>query len=71
MNLCLSIYDILTATCIFFFFFVFNPRREGIQFSLTPIEDPANPGGPPPNLGYLEILTEFSSKLLKLDKKTV
>ncbi|XP_071839259.1 cohesin subunit SA-1-like isoform X2 [Apostichopus japonicus] len=46
-------------------------HREGIQFSLTPIEDPANPGGPPPNLGYLEILTEFSSKLLKLDKKTV
>ena len=28
-------------------------------------------GSPPPNLAFLDILTEFTSKLLKLDKKAV
>ncbi|XP_071489542.1 cohesin subunit SA-1-like [Diadema antillarum] len=46
-------------------------HKEGIQFSLTPLEDPANEYGPPPNVGYLEILTEFSSKLMRQDKRTV
>ncbi|XP_030838180.1 cohesin subunit SA-1 [Strongylocentrotus purpuratus] len=46
-------------------------HKEGIQFGLTPLEDPANEYGPPPNLGYLEILTEFSSKLMRQDKRTV
>ncbi|XP_063966958.1 cohesin subunit SA-1-like [Lytechinus pictus] len=45
--------------------------REGIQFSLTPLEDPTNEYAPPPNVGYLEILTEFSSKLMRQDKRTV
>ncbi|XP_033127030.1 cohesin subunit SA-2-like isoform X1 [Anneissia japonica] len=46
-------------------------HREGIVFSLTPIEDRQNPGGPPPNIGYLDILSEFTAKLMKQDKKTV
>ena len=45
--------------------------REGILFSLTPMEDPNNPEGPPPNMGYLEILSEFTAKLMKQDKKVV
>lgn len=45
--------------------------REGIVFSLTPMEDHNNPGGPPPNLSFLEILSEFTSKLMRQDKKTV
>ncbi|XP_041483045.1 cohesin subunit SA-1-like isoform X3 [Lytechinus variegatus] len=46
-------------------------HKEGIQFSLTPLEDPTNEYAPPPNVGYLEILTEFSSKLMRQDKRTV
>ncbi|XP_072033672.1 cohesin subunit SA-1-like isoform X2 [Amphiura filiformis] len=46
-------------------------HKEGILFGLTPIEDPNNPDGPPPNLGYLEILSEFTAKLMKQDKKVV
>ncbi|XP_022098591.1 cohesin subunit SA-2-like isoform X2 [Acanthaster planci] len=46
-------------------------HKEGIHFSLTPMEDTNNPEGPPPNIGYLEILAEFTTKLMKMDKKTV
>ncbi|XP_071950467.1 cohesin subunit SA-2-like isoform X2 [Antedon mediterranea] len=46
-------------------------HKEGIMFSLTPLEDRQNPGGPPPNIGYLDVLSEFTTKLMKLDKKTV
>ena len=35
------------------------------------MEDANNEDGPPPNLGYLEILSEFTTKLMKIDKKTV
>ena len=45
--------------------------REGILFSLNPLQDPNNPGGPPPNLSFLEVISEFSGKLMKGDKKTV
>jgi len=37
----------------------------------NPIENPDNPAGSPPNLAFLEILTEFTGKLLKQDKKVV
>ncbi|GBN56119.1 Cohesin subunit SA-1 [Araneus ventricosus] len=46
-------------------------HREGILFTVTPIENPADPLGPPPNLAFLEILTEFTNKLMKLDKRVV
>ena len=46
-------------------------HREGILLAVNPLENPADPTGPPPNLSFLEILTEFSNKLLKQDKKLV
>ena len=48
----------------------FNPR-EGILFSLTPLENPEEPSMPPPNLAFLEILHEFTSKLMRQDKRVV
>lgn len=46
-------------------------HREGILFAVNPLENPADPTGPPPNLAFLEILTEFTNKLLKQDKRVV
>ena len=46
-------------------------HKEGIQFTFNTIENPENPLGQPPNLPFLEILSEFSNKLLRQDKKTV
>jgi len=46
-------------------------HREGILLAVNPLENPDDPSGPPPNLPFLEILTEFSNKLLKQDKKVV
>ena len=46
-------------------------HREGILLAVNPLENPAGPSRPPPNLSFLEILTEFSNKLLKQDKKLV
>ncbi len=46
-------------------------HREGILFSVTPMENPDDPTGPPPNLAFLEVVTEFTNKLLKQDKKVV
>ncbi|XP_013381266.1 cohesin subunit SA-1-like isoform X1 [Lingula anatina] len=46
-------------------------HTEGIIFSLTPLENPNDPKGAPPNLGFLEILCEFTSKLMRQDKKAV
>merc|ERR1712203_324890 len=46
-------------------------HREGILVSVNPVENNDDPSGPPPNLPFLEILTEFSNKLLKQDKKVV
>ena len=45
--------------------------REGILFSLTPLENPEDAAMPPPNLAFLEILHEFTSKLMKQDKRVV
>ena len=44
-------------------------HREGILVAANPLENPREPGGAPPNLAFLEILTEFTGKLLKQDKK--
>ena len=46
-------------------------HREGIHFTFNTLENPENPLGPPPNLPFLEIIIEFSNKLIKIDKKTV
>jgi cohesin complex subunit SA-1/2 len=46
-------------------------HREGILFSVNPLENSEDPTGPPPNLPFLEILTEFTNKLLKQDKRVV
>lgn len=46
-------------------------HREGILYSVNPLENPNDPTGPPPNLAFLEITAEFTNKLLKQDKKVV
>ena len=42
-----------------------------ILVAVNPLENPDDPAGAPPNLAFLEILTEFTGKLLKQDKKVV
>ena len=44
-------------------------HRQGILFAVSDCAE--DPTGPPPNLSYLEILSEFTNKLLKQDKKVV
>lgn len=45
-------------------------HREGIVFSMNPAEN-APHGAVPPNLSFMEVLCEFTNKLMKQDKKTV
>lgn len=46
-------------------------HRAGILFAVSNAEMAEDPTGPPPNLPFLEILAEFTNKLLKQDKKVV
>ncbi|KAK9879473.1 hypothetical protein WA026_006542 [Henosepilachna vigintioctopunctata] len=46
-------------------------HRAGILFAVTGTDTPEDPTGPPPNLSFLEILSEFTNKLLKQDKRVV
>ncbi|XP_044583822.1 cohesin subunit SA-2 isoform X2 [Cotesia glomerata] len=47
-------------------------HRAGVFFAITPPDGvELDPTGPPPNLPYLEILAEFTNKLLKQDKRLV
>jgi len=46
-------------------------HREGILFAVERADFVDDPTGPPPNLAFLEILTEFTNKLLKQDKRIV
>jgi len=47
-------------------------HTEGIVFSLNPFDNPdKGPLGAPPNMAFLEVLCEFTNKLMKIDKKTV
>lgn len=47
-------------------------HREGILFAVQQNGDvPEDPSSPPPNLAFLEILSEFTNKLLKQDKRVV
>ncbi|KAK6478636.1 cohesin subunit SA-1 [Huso huso] len=45
-------------------------HKDGIEFAFK-YQNPKGPEFPPPNLAFLEVLSEFSSKLLRQDKKTV
>lgn len=49
---------------------VFVVRRNGIEFAFQEFSQTAETPAPP-YLAYLAILSEFSCKLLKPDKKTV
>uniref|UniRef100_A0A8C1N7R8 Cohesin subunit SA n=1 Tax=Cyprinus carpio TaxID=7962 RepID=A0A8C1N7R8_CYPCA len=44
-------------------------HKDGIEFAFKE-PSPQGEGGPPLNLAFLDILSEFSSKLLRQDKKT-
>lgn len=47
-------------------------HTEGILFSLNPFENlDKGPDAAPPHLPFLEVLCEFTNKLMKQDKKTV
>lgn len=50
------------SVCVFF--------RDGIEFAFKE-PSPQGEGGPPLNLAFLDILSEFSSKLMRQDKRTV
>ncbi|KAG5268543.1 hypothetical protein AALO_G00213730 [Alosa alosa] len=45
-------------------------HKDGIEFAFK-YQNPKGPEYPPLNLAFLEVLCEFSSKLLRQDKKTV
>uniref|UniRef100_A0A673N0S7 Cohesin subunit SA n=1 Tax=Sinocyclocheilus rhinocerous TaxID=307959 RepID=A0A673N0S7_9TELE len=45
-------------------------HKDGIEFAFK-YQNPKGPEYPPANLAFLEVLCEFSSKLLRQDKKTV
>ncbi|NP_001349269.1 cohesin subunit SA-1a isoform X1 [Danio rerio] len=45
-------------------------HKDGIEFAFK-YQNPKGAEYPPPNLAFLEVLCEFSSKLLRQDKKTV
>lgn len=46
-------------------------HRAGILFAATPHEGVEDSLAAPPNLLFLEVLSEFTNKLLKQDKKVV
>ncbi|XP_037089129.1 cohesin subunit SA-1-like [Pollicipes pollicipes] len=46
-------------------------HREGIRFAVDPLENPLDPTGPPPNIAFLEVMAEFTNKLLRQDKRIV
>ncbi|RZF44789.1 hypothetical protein LSTR_LSTR000741 [Laodelphax striatellus] len=46
-------------------------HRDGILYAVSTGDSVEDPTGPPPNLPFLEILTEFTNKLLKQDKRIV
>uniref|UniRef100_A0AAQ4Q6W7 Cohesin subunit SA n=1 Tax=Gasterosteus aculeatus aculeatus TaxID=481459 RepID=A0AAQ4Q6W7_GASAC len=45
-------------------------HKDGIEFAFKE-PSPQGPGSPPLNLAFLDILSEFSSKLIRQDKRTV
>lgn len=58
-------------TCTEQTFYIFSLcARDGIEFAFQGL-GPQGEGGPPLNLAFLDILSEFSSKLIRQDKRTV
>lgn len=55
---------------ISFFMPPYVRSRDGIEFAFKD-PSPQGEGGPPLHLAFLDILSEFSSKLIRQDKKTV
>lgn len=52
-------------------FYIFSLcATDGIGFAFKELS-PQGEGGPPLNLAFLDILSEFSSKLIRQDKRTV
>lgn len=58
----LSWFSCFFSSCICF--------RDGIEFAFKE-PSPQGEGGPPLNLAFLDVLSEFSSKLIRQDKRTV
>lgn len=48
----------------------YSACRDGIEFAFKE-PNPQGDGYPPVNLAFLDILSEFSSKLMRQDKRTV
>lgn len=46
-------------------------HRSGILFSVTTVDENDDPTRAPSRLPFLEILNEFTNKLLKQDKRVV
>lgn len=44
-------------------------HRDGIKFALSREEEEEEEDAPPPNLVFLDVLTEFSYRLLDIDRK--
>lgn len=65
---------LIVCLCLFFNFWLFLCLllriRDGIEFAFK-YQNPRGPEFPPINLAFLEVLSEFSSKLIRQDKKTV
>ncbi len=62
-------YDIfIYCSYLFRIFLIFS---ECIRFALTPLFNHDDPTQPGPNILFLEVLSEFASKLLKPDKKAM
>ena len=57
-------YHMIDVFCILFIGQMFAVNRTAVNVATDPHE-------PPPNFAFLEILAEFSAKLMKQDKKTV
>lgn len=56
--------------CTSIFLTVHLACRDGIEFAFKE-QNPQGDGYPPVNLAFLDILSEFSSKLMRQDKRTV
>lgn len=61
-----SLQTVVVCVCVFFFL-----CRDGIEFVFQGYLQQSEKHSSPPYLSYLTILSEFSSKLLKPDKKTM
>lgn len=61
-------FNLFCCKCLNMLIFLYC--RDGIEFAFK-YQNQKGQDYPPPNLAFLEVLSEFSSKLLRQDKKTV